>query len=256
MQRRRARAPAAPDTVYQLRDADRVCLLPRLSISELVHLSGLVRTICERSTDVMLLAKRDHVRPIRTLYADIPNLRFRFVDSWDDAYGSTKDDDDDDNGGGSLLDQLEAKGFRLVPLPSFREACPYALMGLPVSLARTALEACRNPEAEAQLLRRVRAAAGQTYLVLHDDEERRIRRDLVPSGMPIVHVRDPLWRTENPFDWAAVIDHAVQLHGIDSCFVTMADALGLRARKFCHAYANPQMSGRPTPYHDVITVWG
>ncbi len=247
---RKRRAPARPDNVYQLRDADRVCLLPRLSLSELIHLSGLVRTICERSTDVMLLAKRDHVRPIRSLYTDVDNLRFRFLDSWDDAYRADGDDQT------SLLDQLEAKGYRLVPLPSFREACPYALLGLPVSLARSAFEACRNPEAEGELLRRVRAAAGQTFLVLHDDEERRVRRDLMPAGMPVVHVRDPTWRTENIFDWAQVIDHAVQLHGIDSCFVTMADALGLRARKFCHAYVNPQMAGRPTPYHDVVTVWG
>lgn len=226
--------------VYQLKNEDHVCLLPRLSLSELIHLNGLVRTICERSTDVMLLAKRDHVRPIRMLYSDVPHLRFKFVDTWDDA----------------TYDAIEKAGYRLVPLPSFRQACPYALLGMEASLAQTALHVHRNTEAEAALLARVRQRVGSTYIVVHDDEERKIRPDLIPSGHKVVHVRDPEFRTANLFDWVQVIDAAVQLHAIDSCFVTMADALCLRARKFCHAYANPSMSGRPSPYRDVITVWG
>lgn len=237
------------DGVYQLEDCDKVCLLPRLSLSELIHISGLVRTICERSTDVMLLAKRDHVRPLRNLYADIPHVRFKFVDSWDELV-AVRDDS------APLLQQIEDLGYRLVPLPSFREACPYAMLGLEVSLAKTNFRLQRNLDDERALLDRVRAEVGATYVVLHDDDTRRIRQLLIPDGLPVVRVRDPRWRTHNVFDWIQVIDHAVQLHAIDSCFLLLADLLDLKARKFCHSYCDPTSSSRPGAYHDVIVVWG
>ncbi len=234
---------------YQLAECDRVCLLPRLSLSDLIQISGLVRTICERSTDVMVLAKRDHVRSIRNLYGDIANARFTFVDSWDQLVART--------GGESLLAQVEARGYRLVPLPSFREFCPYAMLGLEAALARTAFRLQRNLGEERALLERVKAEVGSVYAVVHDDEGRAIRRDtLIPAGLPIVSVRDPRWRTANIFDWVQVIDNASQFHGIDSCFMALADALDLRARKYCHAYADRATLPRAAMFRDVIVVWG
>jgi len=229
-------------SVYQLHDCDKVCLLPRLSLSELIHISGLVRAISERSTDVMLVAKRDHVRPIRNVYYGMENVRFTFVESWAQI--------------GGVLDRMEADGYRIVPLPSFREACPYTMLGLEISLAESGLAVQRHADSERALLERVRAAVGPTYIVVHDDEERRVLEYLMPEGIPRVHVRDPVWRTPNPCDWIRVIDHAVQFHGIESCFLLLADSLSLRARKFCHAYCNPAMSGRPCGYKDVIVIWG
>jgi len=244
--------PAQPPTgdVYQLDGCDRVCLLPRLSLSELIHIGGLVRAIAERATDVMLLAKRAHVGPIRCLYGDLPNVRFHFVDDWDQLYLPSTER------GETLLERLEQKKFRVVPLPSFREACPYAMLGLPVGLAQTEFRLHRNLEDERRLLDLVTAAVGSTYVVVHDDPERRIRPSLTPDGLRVVSVRDPAFRTGNPFDWILVIDQAVQFHGIDSCFLMMADALDLRCRKFCHAYANPTSHVRPGAYRDVVMVWG
>lgn len=236
--------------IYQLENCDKVCLLPRLSLTELIHVSGLVRSICERSTDVMLLAKRDHVRPLRCLYGDLPNVRFQFVDSWDQLYSAAS------AGSDSLLDKLEKMQYRVVPLPSFREACPYTMLGLASSLAVSNFKLQRNLDDERHLLDKVVEAVGSTFVVVHDDD-RAIRKDLMPDGLPRVHVRDPRFRTPNPFDWIQVIDQAVQFHGIDSCFLMIADVLALRCRKFCHAYAYPTSHPlRPAAYRDVVVVWG
>lgn len=243
-------AAAEPTTsVYQLDGCAKVCLLPRLSLSELIHISGMVRAICERSTDAMLLAKKCHARAIRNLYADVPNVRFTFVDSWDRLVSGT---------GAPLLARIEARGYRLVPLPSFREACPYAMLGLEAALAKTEFRLQRGLEEERALLERVKREVGPVYAVVHDDEERPIRRaTLIPTSLPVVSVRDPRWRTANPFDWVQVIDNAAQFHGIDSCFLLLADALDLRARKFCHAYVDPAApTARASRFRDVIVVWG
>lgn len=257
-------------TVYQLEGQEKICILPRLSLSELIHLNGLVRTICERSTDVMLLAKRDHVRPIRNLYGDIPHLRFHFVDTWEQVYGPgpgpVRDSSDADADAAtaaaavapppSMLERMERQGYNIVPLASFRESCPYTMMGLPDALAETSFRVTRTLDAESALLDRVRSVVGTVYAVVHDDEDRRIRRHLIPEGLTVVNVRDPRFRRANAFDWIQVLDHAVQLHAIDSCFLLMADMLSLRCRKFCHAYPNPSAHTRSSAYRDVITVWG
>jgi hypothetical protein len=236
--------------VYQLEGCARVCLLTRLSLSELMHVSGLVRSMCERSTDVMLLAKRDHVSPLRSLFGDLTKtVRFQFVDDWDDLTRRAG------SGGDSLLDRLQ-KQYRVVPLPSFREACPYAVLGLPQCLRETEFRLHRDLDREGDLCRRVAAAVGGgEYIVVHDDEQRRIRPYLLPEGLPVVSVRDPAFRTDTPFDWIQVIDGAQQLHAIDSCFLMMADMLCLRCRKYCHAYTNPTAAARSTAHRDVIAVW-
>lgn len=234
------RPPKPAASVYQLKEHDKVCLVPRLSLSELLTINGLVREICERSAEVMLLAKRDHVASLRCLYADVPNLRFKFLESWAGHEG--------------VFDDVEKRGYRVVPLPSFREACPYTLLGLSHALAAEKFVVSRSLGAERAVHEAVVRAVGPTYIVVHHDESRPIRRDLVPEGIPVVDVRDPQFRTDCIFDWIQTIDGALQFHGIDSCFLLMADALALRARKYFHAYASPTTAA--TRFRDVITIWG
>lgn len=241
--------------VYQLRGCKRVCLLPRLSLSELLYASGLVRSVCERSAEVMVVARRDHARSLRNLYEDVHNLRFAFVGSWDELYAPQ-----DHKQGRSPLEVLQDRGYHVVPLQSFRQVCPYAVLGLESELARAAFAVKRDTAAEYALLERVRRHVGEhtPYAVVHDDENRRIRPHLIPDGLEIVSVRDPRWRTDNAFDWIQVIDNAMQFHGIDSCFMLMADLLDLRPRKFCHAYADPEVpaANARRRSRNVIVVWG
>lgn len=222
----------------------KVCLLPRLALSDLIAINGLVRTLCAESDDVMVVAKRDHVGPIRSLYGDVPSLRFKFVDSWSSLHSPD----------GGVLSDAEKAGYTIVPLPSFRQSCPYALVGLHASLARTAFVMRRSQDQENALLRRVRDAVGQTFVVVHDDT-RRIRRDLLPRGYATVSVRDPAFRTPNIFDWIAVIDNAVQLHGVDSCFMLMADYLALKARKYVHTYADTCRTANAKYSSDVVLIF-
>lgn len=227
---------------------DRVCLLPRLAISDLIMINGLVRTLCA-STDVMLLVKRPHASTIRSLYGDITSLRFKFLDSWSELHSSKNSPT-----GGGVLDDIRRMGYHVVPLPSYRQTCPYALLDMDPALAHTAFSMRRNMEAEAALLAKVQAVVGRTYVVVHDDA-RVIRRTSIPTGYPVVHVRDPRFRTANMFDWVTVIDQAVQFHGVDSCFMLMADFLGLRARKYLHCYADTCRTGPGKYTADVVKIF-
>jgi hypothetical protein len=247
--------------VYDVKPGDRVCLLPRLSISELIALTGLVRSLCAGSVQVMLLAKRAHARAVRNLYGNVPGVRFKFVESWDELYtppedrgaGDPRGDADAGDPRDTVLGDLARLEYRVVPLPSFREACPYRMLGLDPKAAEYEFQLQRNLGDERALHESIVRRVGTVYAVVHDDPARLIRRQLLPQNMPIVDVRDPAFRTANPFDWITAIDRAVQFHGIDSCFMLMADCLGLRARKYLHAYASPAASSASS-YRDVVTI--
>lgn len=231
---------------YDVSPGDRICLLPRLSLAEVMHIADLVRALAERAAEVVLVAKREHARSVRPLF-DGTDVRFKFVTGWDEVY----------NGSPSVLEEMQRLGFKVVPLPSFREACPYLIMGEDPPQPGASLAVSRNPEAEQALLERVRATAGTVYAVVHDAPGRRVRRDLIPDSLPVVSVTDARFASPNVFDWVQVIDEAVQFHGIDSGFLMMADALGLRCRKYHHAYASAQTSPALTNhrYRDVVTIW-
>ena len=197
-----------------------VLVLPRLSLSELMHASALVRELCDRHGWIVVLTARRVASHVRHLFADIGNLRFRFVDSW--------------AGARPLVHRAEAEGMTVIPLPSYRESCPYAAAGLDREMAWTRFQVSRESEGRQRaLLCAVRDSVGNEYVVVHDVPGRELRRDLVPD-MPTVHVRD--FPTASPFDWIQVMDHAAQIHAIDSHFLQLADKLDLRASKYCHAY--------------------
>lgn len=214
---------------------DKVCILPRLSLSELLHISGLVRSVCERSSDVILVAHRDHVRSLRNMYDDIPNLTFKLITEFTHA----------------MLDSVEDKGYRIIPLQSFRVACPYATMGVDPALAQTQFVTHRCLEHERELHNRICKDVGPVYAVVHDDEKRPIKKHVLPKDVPIINVRDPKYRRGSIFDWVQTIDQAVQFHGIDSCFTMMADMLALRARKFVHVYFDQYTVHK---YKDVVPI--
>lgn len=214
--------------------------MPRLGLSEFLAIAPLVRDVSARATDVMLLAKRDHVRSLRSLFEDLPNVRFTFVTAWDALQ--------------TVLVDMERHGYRVVPLPSFREACPYDLLGLNVVTGVDAIRVHRRLDAEHALYRRVLEAVGHgSYVVIHHDDERRLRSALLPRQYAVVNVRDPQFRSPNIFDWLETIDKAAELHAIDSCFLLMADSFQLGARAYLHAYTSSKPSAHR--YKNVITIY-
>ncbi len=252
----------ALSTLLDMVDA-KVCLMPRLSFTELVACAGLVRSVCEVASDVMVVAPKAHVVSIRRLFEDVRNVRFVFVDDWTSLSLAPRVPDDGaatPAPAANILTTIETQGYAAVPVASYREVCPYTAMGVASSMAVTKLKVQRFGDVERRLLDIVKEAVGPTFVVVHDNPTRRIRTHLIPQGMPVVRVDDPRFAStgKTPFDWIQVLDHAMQLHAIDSTYLMLADLMALRPRKYCHAYANDDagMSFRAGAYRDVIVVWG
>lgn len=222
----------------------KVCIIPRMSLSELIYVVGLVRTLRSCKIEVMVITHKQHAPHVRALYGDMPGVRFTFLSGWNELHDEP------------VLGKMRDAGYTLLPLSSYRTVCPYAVVGLPSSVAASEFHIERVAHAEQALLERVRAAVGMSYVVVHDKPGRRLRTHLLPDSLPLVHVDDPRFKTASPFEWIQVMDHALQIHAIDSCFLMLANILSLRPRKFCHAYADRDTAYRPTVYGDAITIWG
>lgn len=220
----------------------RVCVVPRPALTDLMAVSGAVRHLADRGVHVMVVVHKRHASSVPRLYMDAgTGVRFTFVDDWD-ADGQPP---------AAVMDGLQAKGYAVVHLHSVRDACPCAALGVSAGKARAAFRVSSDRAAD-DLLDRIVQAVGPTFVVVHDAGDRRIRRQLLPQGLPVVDVRDPAWRTPSIFDWAHALGQAAELHAIDSCFVLMAEAMSLRARRVLHAYASPP--GRRVAHHHGTTL--
>ena len=218
------------------KQTNKLCIVPHLGLGDMIILNGLVRDACEAHDEVLLFVKKAYISSIRSLFGDVTNLRLKFVaeahEFTAELFRSTA------AMGYDMMFLGQHSGTRWRALDPLWSRALYRQAGLDPARMYTGFRVARHPDREAAMLEAVRRAVGDVYVVVHDDAARGfvIRTSSLPPGMPVVHVDDPRWRTANIFDYAAVIDNAIQFHGFDSCFMLMADFLGVKARTFCHAY--------------------
>lgn len=217
-----------PPRGLQVHDGSKICLLPRLALCDLIALSGLVHHLAVRCQTVMVVAHRKHVSEVKALYGEAPNVRFTFVHGWNDLYGDH-----------DVLTAARGQGYEVVPLGSVGDCCPYRFLGVDPSELAGGFRLTRRLADEQTLHERIVREVGPKYVVVHDDEGRRIRDHLLPAGVPVVRVRDPRWRRPSAFEWIQAMDGATEVHAINSCFAMLAGVLAVRAPLVLHAYASP-----------------
>lgn len=222
------------------RDTRKVCIVPHMGLSDMLILNGLVRTACAERPEVLMFVKRSYISSLRTMFGDLPNLRLKFVDTVEQLYanGFRLAAEAVDAGYALLLLGVHSSSADWKSLDTTWQRALYRQAGLDPGLMRSGFRVQRNEERERALLATVKAAVGDAYVVVHDDPGRSLvlDRGFLPPGVPVVHVDDPRWRTKNIFDYASLIDNAIQFHALDSCFLLMADLMRLGSRAFCHAY--------------------
>jgi hypothetical protein len=98
----------------------------------------------------------------------------------------------------------------------------------------------RKVNSEMELYQSLECDKGK-YIFLHDDNKRDfvIKRDLIESSYRII---TPLTgkKKVNFFDYALVLQNAVEIHCIESSFCAFVESLQLSQPKFAHRYARPE----------------
>jgi hypothetical protein len=110
----------------------------------------------------------------------------------------------------------------------------YRQAGLPFMRRWTGFQYCANRSEELSLFNRYGATAGE-YALIHD-EHPRFRLDSSRIDRQIRIRRD---MTNNICEYGLLLEHALEIHVLDSAFMFLADSIPTRGRLYVHRYARP-----------------
>jgi hypothetical protein len=120
----------------------------------------------------------------------------------------------------------------------------YHQAGVDFECRWTSFSAPRDIEKEEELFRLLNCGEAP-YLFVHEDERRKfvINRKLLPGGLRIIEPTAD-HTIYNLIDYRKVIEHACEIHVIESSFAAYIESLTSTGPLFAHRYA------RPETYHD------
>mgnify|MGYP003339952321 CR=1 FL=1 len=191
------------------RDDVAVCVVPLPGLQSLLMAAGLVRQLAA-AYPVLLVADVEHERTLRRMFGCVRDVRFWFTRE-------------------HAEERARALGLRVMVLRDDPMAS-YSAAGLEISHMHDAW--WRDEERERRVLERVVDMVGNTFVVVQG----RVGRSWLPEGVPTVPV-DAI-PFDDPLDVCGVLESAAQVHAPDGWLLTLADIVGGRSSKYCHAYAS------------------
>lgn len=217
-------------------------MVPHMGMGDTVVLTGLIRVLAlhPKVDTILYPVKKQYTRASQALL-DVPKVT---VLPFDDEAACFK-----------AAHEHSWMGYVNVPLgmhsldpkswnalhPDFSHRF-YIQAGIDHKVSYTHFAVTRCPEAERDLYDRVVAKYGTTYVFVHEDVDRGfvIDRSHVPK-LPVFSAHDPDIYSDSIIDYAMVMEHATELHVMDSCFALLADRLPeVTCPIVCHAYAKPE----------------
>ena len=156
-----------------------------------------------------------------------------------------------------LESHAASRGYEIMNLPP-GPTDMYAVANVAVQAMHSECTLWRDLEREQKLLDTVTTAVGPSFVVTWDrsdtGERLRMSKHFLPRGIPVVDATQI--ETHDPFDFCTVLESAMQVHAVDSWFLTLADMVGGTSRKFCHEYSGRQGCGTPcqAKYRRRVTI--
>ena len=197
----------------------KVCIVPPPGLQGLLMSNGLVRLFALDHT-VIVATRVQHAKALPRLFHDT-RVRFWF------------DEDPEE--------KSREHGYEVVRLPS-DPVTMYTAFGLRPLDMHALGEVRRDYEKERDVLHGVVNKYGESFVLtwnMHDDTDApsgALDPVLLPGGISIVDAcRVPV---DDPFDLCGLMQEALQIHAVDSWFLTLSDMVGGSCQKFCHAYAS------------------
>ena len=196
-----------------------LCLVLPPGLQALLTAVGLIRKLCAGRRRVLVCTEVAHLPHLHSLFHD---TRVTF---WFDAPDPEA--------------RATGLGYRVVRLPPLPKDM-YEAVRLSPRHMHSSWSLLRDSARENELLERVTSAHGQTFVLTwcgdREGERAKLRDRLLPQGIPVVDAGS--LEVGSPFDLCALMEHALQVHAVDSWFLTLADLVGGQSKKYCHGYAS------------------
>lgn len=210
-----------------------------LGLGDHIVCNGLVREQCKRNGRVGLFCFKRNEPSVSFMYRDLKNFHLHIVESHTEAarfrflnrfvFGEDH------------YDKMLSIGSHDVESGIKYERQMYKLAEFSLEALWDSFYVERDIERERALSQKMHVA--EPYIFLHDDARYPITPAKIQSSLPIL--RPNLTLTDSIFDYCGVLEHAEEIHVIDSSFMFLADCLPYenpRQRLFVHRYARENMA--------------
>ena len=199
--------------------------------------NGLVRNIVRPDRQYIMFVKPHNTGAVSYMYRDLSNLKFF---ECDDA-GAV----DFINKFG-FRDRLHLIGFNWTDTRRSFEENFYMQHGVPFENKWESFQVNRDDQLETNVYDHYGITGD--YVFVHDDNRFKINEDRLPTGIQIV--RPKLGLVDTIFGYAKLIEHAKQVHCIESSFAFMVDLMKLNTEFYIHRYS------RPLEGYDAVDLFG
>ncbi len=217
-----------------------------LGLGDAISCNGLVRKIIDPQQKYSLFCKHHNVPTVEFMYSDIPNLTILPVSNDGEAVRICNEKYMD-KGEKTIKIGFEKMNQLLVSFNCKFDVAFYKQMNIPFEERWNSFYYNRSRlDKEINLFHRFQLKEEDEYVFIHHDPERKFRIDAkyFNTGYRIIQPIEGF--TDNVFDYVYIIEHAKEVHCIDSSFLLMIDSLkNFEVPCFYHAYAR----------HWIYTSW-
>ncbi len=216
-----------------------------LGLGDHISCNGLVRKIIDPQQKYFLFCKHHNVATVKFMYHDLPNLTILPVSNDGEAVRICNDRYINGWGEKTIRIGFEKMNQLLVSFNCKFDVAFYKQMEIPFEERWNSFYYKRDRlDQEMELFSKLGLKEKEDYIFIHHDPKRKFEiQEKYFTGnivQPVVGL------TDNIFDYVYIIEHAKEVHCIDSSFLLMIDSLSnFDIPCFYHAYAR----------HWVYTSW-
>ncbi len=200
---------------------EEIFIYHHLGLGDNISCHGIVRYHCENYRKVYIFCKEHNYRNVRYMYNDLNNLEIIVADDKDAISYIIK----------NRINNLLTIGFNKLNEKENFELQFYNMANLPIEYKYEKFFINRDLKKEKELFNSLNIKEGE-YIFVHDGGYE-LKNETINQEEIIIKPNGGDF-----FDWIYVIEHAKQIHCIDSSFLCLVDVLDLdnKIKLFNHRY--------------------
>ena len=208
-----------------------VYIYPHLHLGDNIVCNGLIRNLIKDYDQINLFIKQSKAPSVMWMYRDLKNIKYLMVQKEPQAEEWIKLNNPQ---------KLLKIGYEFRDNNINFDQAFYKQYNIDFEKRWTDFYLDRDMEREKSFFKRFNVKEGE-YIFFHEDNGNNykgkfiINRKLVPQNVPTIYAKENY--TNNIFDYCYIIEHAKEIHVVESSFLFLADTLNITDKLYSHRYA-------------------
>jgi hypothetical protein len=209
-----------------------VYIYHHLGLGDHIIANGMVRTIAKKYDKTYIFCKPHNFPNVSFMFRDLGNLKIIVMDDLSvQSFMTINPDNNYVIAGHAPFWRILNSGHNKLTIDEIF----YQLAGVPIENKWAEFYVKRDIEKEKEVFNKLGLKEGDKFAFVHDDEKRRITKNL-----PSLRIIRPSNRDFSLFDFLYTIEQAEEIHCINSSFFCLIDCMKIeRKNMYVHEYVRP-----------------